>query len=438
MGAVPELRVHRSLTRALQLIGSDRLRWLDEAAALGPVAALRMGPLTTWVISDPDAARKMLVTDHGSWVRPPTLLVPMRVAVGENLFTQRDRAWAQLQPAVAPAFRKSALERRLADLDALIDDEVRAVPVDVTIDLDLATARIALVVAAWVLSGERLDRTRAEELADHQREVVRWIGPRVGKLSAIIPLTLGASGRAMKRHRAFLNAYADDVIARASTGEPHDDDVLGALLRARPSRRALTPHQLRGQVLGLLLAGSDTTAAGLSWALVHGAHHPAEWQQVRNDPGRHTLPFIHETLRLTPPVWGFSRTPAKAGVTLSAANLTTRVRRGQVVTIYLRGIHRDPASWDNPLQFNPSRHDPALITDQHRQLLAFGLGPRGCIGQHLAMAELMAVLPAFARHGRITIDEPVTEDASFSLRVRDGLTGQFTQAPSLDPRLNVV
>jgi cytochrome P450 len=427
VGAVPELMVHRSLPRALQLIGSDRLRWLDEAAALGPVAALRMGPLKTWVITDPDAARKMLVTDNASWVRPPTLLVPMRVAVGENLFTQRDRAWSQLQPAVAPAFRKSALERRLADLDALIDDEVQAVPLNVTIDLDLATARIALVVAGWVLFGEQLDRTRAEELADHQREVVRWVGPQVGKLSAIVPRAFGASGRAMKRHRAFLNAYADDVIARANT-ETHDDDVLGALFRARPSRKALTPHQLRGQVLGLLLAGNDTTAAGLSWALVHGAHHPAEWQRVRNDPGRHTLPFIHETLRLTPPVWGFSRTPAKSGVTLNAANLTTRVRRGQVATIYLRAIHHAPTSWDNPLQFNPSRHDPTLITDQHRQLLAFGLGPRGCIGQHLAMAELTAVLPAFARHGRITIDEPVTEDATFSLRVHGGLTGQFIRS----------
>jgi cytochrome P450 len=80
------------------------------------------------------------------------------------------------------------------------------------------------------------------------------------------------------------------------------------------------------------------------------------------------------------------------------------------------------------LQFNPSRHGPALITDQHHQLLAFGLGPRDCIGQHLAMAELMAVLPALARHGRITINEPVTEDANFSLRVQDGLTGQFTRS----------
>ena len=57
MGAAPELRAHRSLTRALQLIGSDRLRWLDEPAALGPVAALRMGPLTTWVISDANQRR---------------------------------------------------------------------------------------------------------------------------------------------------------------------------------------------------------------------------------------------------------------------------------------------------------------------------------------------------------------------------------------------
>lgn len=103
----------------MKLIGGDRLRWLDEAAALGPIAALRMGPLKAWVITDPDAAKRILVTENASWGRPPTVVVPIRVAVGENLFTQRDRAWAQLQPAVAPAFRKSALQRRLDNLDAL-------------------------------------------------------------------------------------------------------------------------------------------------------------------------------------------------------------------------------------------------------------------------------------------------------------------------------
>jgi cytochrome P450 len=326
--AAPELRVHRSLTTALKLFDADRLRWLDEAAAKGPLVALRMGRVTAWVITDPEAARTMLVTDSASWTRPPALRVPIRVGVGENLFTQRDKAWALLQPSLAPAFHKKALEQRLADIDVFINEEVRSLPHNTTIDLELAMGRIALGVAAWVVLGEHLDRTRAEEIAHHQREVVRWIGTQLGKLSGIIPVALCARGREMKRHRAVLNAYADEVIARGKAPGRSNDDVLGALFGARPSGKELAPDQLRSHVLGLFLAGNETTAAALSWALVHGADAPDEWIRVRGDPDHRTMPFINETLRLTPAVWGVPRTPTKAGVTLPAGDLTIRVRRG--------------------------------------------------------------------------------------------------------------
>jgi hypothetical protein len=49
MGSAPELGIHRSLTKSLRLFDADRLRWLDEAAALGPLVALRMGPVKTWL-----------------------------------------------------------------------------------------------------------------------------------------------------------------------------------------------------------------------------------------------------------------------------------------------------------------------------------------------------------------------------------------------------
>src|SRR6185295_15182330 len=161
----------------------------------------------------------------------------------------------------APAFRRKALEQRLDQMTALIEEEVRSIPFDTTVDLELVTGRIALSLAAFVLLGERLDPTRAEEIAHNQREVVRWVGERLGQLTGFIPIALGGRAKVMKRHRAVLNAYADDVIARLRAKEVADDDVLGALLRARPSGRALAPGELRGHVLGLFLAGNETTGA---------------------------------------------------------------------------------------------------------------------------------------------------------------------------------
>jgi cytochrome P450 len=430
---LPELKVHRSPRKALRRFDADRLGWLDRAAALGPVVAMRMGPLRTWVITDPDVARTMLVTDSGSWMRPPATVVPIRLAIGENLFTQDDNAWARLQPAVAPSLRKRALDERLAQLAGLIAREIDAIPLGTDIDLELAMGRIALVLAAWVMFGETLDGARAEEIARHQREAVGWVGGQVAKLSGFIPVAWGSAAREMRRHPAVLDAYADEVIARGH--ERADDDVLGALINARPGGRALRPRELRGHVLGLLLAGNETTAAALGWALVHGARNPDAWRNVRDDPARFTQPYLAESLRLTPAVWGIPRVPTRSGLTLSAGDATSRVPRWQVAMVYLRGMNRDPGRWPDPLAFDPSRHDAAHpgadAARPLRSLLPFGLGPRGCIGQYLAQAEMEAVLPALARRGDVVVDREVVEDASFALRVRGGLRGRLVPADGM-------
>ena len=425
MRDIPRVTVHRNVVKALKSFDSHRLQWLDDAAALGPLVALYIGPVPAWVVTDADLARRMLVTESSSWARPPGTVTPIRMGVGENLFTQSDAAWAVFQPQVAPAFRKKALARRLAEIDALVNDEVSAIPRGSVIDLELAMGRIALIVAAWVLLGDHLDRTRAEEIAHHQREVVSWVGRQIGKAGAAIPVTLGASGRAMRHHRAFLDAYADDVIRRASASKASDDDVLGALRAARPADRPLSPKALRGHVLGLLFAGNETTAATLAWALVDGAASPPAWERLRTEPDRWTKAFITETMRLHPVAWGIPRTPTKPGVILTAGEVSVRVRRGRATIVYLRGINRDPHLWSDPLRFDPERHN-GPVDELARTLLPFGLGPRACIGQHLALAEMHAVLPALARHGNVTVDGEIAEDPGFALRVRGGLRGRFT------------
>jgi Cytochrome P450 len=426
MSCAPEITIHRSITKALKIFDADRFRWLDEATSLGPVVGLRLGPVRTWVVTDPELARTMLVTDGASWSRPPAVRVPIRVGVGENLFTQTDRQWARLQPLIAPAFRKKALEPRLLEMQALIDSDVGSLPYDTPVDLELAMGRISLRLAAWVLLGDELDPDRADEIAHHQRDLVSWVGRRLGETTGFLPFAPGARGRAMRRHQSTLNAYADEVIARARRTRP-SDDVLGALLGARLRGKPLTDAQLRGHVLGLFLAGNETTAAALSWLLVHASQNPGAWSQLRDDPERGTSGFLTESMRVTPAVWGIPRTPIRPGVALRAGATTTRVRRGQLATIYLRGINRGSERWIDPMRFDPSRHDVSDV-DAKRSLIPFGLGPRGCIGQHLALAELHAVVPALARHGEITVDAPAVEDPSFALRVRGGLRGTFTRS----------
>ena len=422
MPDVPVVRIDRSFLKSLRAFSEDRLRFLDEAAALGPVAGLRFGPSTVFVVTDAEMARTMLVTEASSWARPPATRIPVRMGVGENIFTQSENTWAVAQPLVAPAFRSRALAGRLEGLAEIVDSELSGVVTGEELDLELVMGRIALVIAAWVFLGERLASDRAQELADHQRHIVGWVGRRLGALSAGVPIALGADARRMRAHRAELEQFVDRVIDRAPTSDD-DETVIGMLRSARIAGRELDRAEVRGHVLGLLLAGNETTASALSWVLVRGAKNPELWAELRRQPERADA-FLTETMRINPPVWGLTRSPTRSGVTLNSEGRAIRVRRPGVVTVYTRGMNRNADVWPDPMRFDPDRH-AGEGRGGARHLIPFGLGPRGCIGQHLALAELRAITPALARRGDVVISGAVEEDASFSLRPKGGLRGHF-------------
>ncbi len=425
MESLPTFRIDRSLLGSLRAFSEDRLRYLDEAAALGPVTALRFGRSTVYVVSDAEVARRILVTESASWTRPPTMRYPVRLGVGENIFTQSDRAWSRSQPIVAPAFRGRVLASRLVAIDDLVDSELSGVARDEEIDLELLMGRLALVIAAWVFLGARLDSERARVLADHQREVVAWVGHRLGAFSSGVPIAFGAGARRMRAHRRVLESAVDDIIDRTGNDGAVDGTVLASLSAANVNGRALKRSEIRSHVLGLLLAGNETTAAALSWVLVQGAAHPTHWARLRHDPERADA-FVAETLRLRPPAWGLIRTPDPGRGQRCPAptdRCACAARPSSASTCAAFSAIRQV--WPDPERFDPDRH-PADDPAQARSFIPFGLGPRGCIGQHLALAELRAIIPALARLGDVAISSSIEEDASFSLRPMGGLRGRFT------------
>jgi cytochrome P450 len=101
-----------------------------------------------------------------------------------------------------------------------------------------------------------------------------------------------------------------------------------------------------------------------------------------------------------------------------------------MVAINVFGMNRDPTVWPHPSAFDPSRHGQ-LSKLQERALIPFGLGVRGCIGQHVALSELDAALIALSRHGDVAVVGTPVAHPTFSLKVRGGLHASFrrTQPP---------
>jgi cytochrome P450 len=179
---------------------------------------------------------------------------------------------------------------------------------------------------------------------------------------------------------------------------------------------ALTDAQVKDEVMTLILAGHETTANALSWAISLLSRHPDAARLVREEAlalGRQptaadALPYtdrvIAETMRLYPPAWMVVRRALHDDVVCGY-----RVPAGASVEIAPWTLHRHPRHWPEPHRFDPDRFAPERAEGRSPWVyLPFGGGPRVCIGKGFALLEARLVLATLAQHVELAVlNQPV-------------------------------
>lgn len=156
------------------------------------------------------------------------------------------------------------------------------------------------------------------------------------------------------------------------------DDLATKLLQAEVDGKRLDDIEFLLFFLLLIDAGGDTTRNLLGSGLIALMDHPDRLNWLRADlPGR-LAGAREELLRWCTPVVYMRRT-AKQDTELAGR----KIRKGQKVAMYFGSANRDPEKFENPDTLDLSRHP-----NEH---IAFGTGPHGCLGQHLARIEIDAV-----------------------------------------------
>jgi cytochrome P450 len=148
----------------------------------------------------------------------------------------------------------------------------------------------------------------------------------------------------------------------------------------------LNEDEIRTQIVGLILAGSDTTRGSLCMTLAHLLRHPEQWRAFCADPDGLKRGVVDEGLRYEPIVSGIPR--------IAVTDLEIdgyRVPAGTPVAVSLLSILRDPDVYADPDTFNIFR------TDHPRWHPIFGAGAHRCVGEALARAEMEEVLATIAR-----------------------------------------
>lgn len=278
--------------------------------------------------------------------------------------------------------------------------------------------------------------TSTEELATYMR-------------FPLIPLSVPTPGhRRFHRAMATLDEIVYDMIARHRREDGDNTSLLSLMIQARDADtgEAMSDTQLHDEVLTMLFAGHETSATTLCWAWYLLGRHPETEQRLTEEVDRvlgghhpdisdtNRLACIRrvilETLRLYPPAWQLLRR-AEADDEISGYHIPA----GTLVFWSYYLIHRHRDFWDHPEQFNPDRFtDQDGITGDTPGFYPFGAGPRLCIGNTFAMAEMQLAMAMILQRFRMN-----PTDTS-EIPPKAGLTLQPTKPYTvrLSPRENTL
>jgi cytochrome P450 len=195
--------------------------------------------------------------------------------------------------------------------------------------------------------------------------------------------------------------YAEIADRRADPDLAARTDTLAMLVHASDhDGRPMTDRELRDQLMTLLVAGHDTTATGLSWALERLTRHPAALAKAvcaaqasaAGDPvGDEYLDALaKETLRIRPVVFDVGRVLTQP-VDLAGYRLPPRVMVAPSIGL----VHASAALYPDPDRFDPDRMLAATLTPT--TWFPFGGGNRRCLGAGFAMVEMRVVLREILR-----------------------------------------
>jgi cytochrome P450 len=387
-----------------------------------------------YLIADPAAVEHVLAKNHKNYRKPEFLIGPMRHVIGNGLFTSEGDFWLRQRRLAQPAFLRGAVVRLAAPMTAAADrliGEWEAAPDGRVVDVVPDMLSLVLRIAGATLFGADLVN-EADAIGAGQSAISALVRHKMNHLLAA-PLWIPTSrNRAFRRAKALMDGVVLGVIEERRRKGTGANDLLDLLLAARDdeSGTGMSDQQLKDEVLTLLFAGHDTTAAGLSWAWYLLARHPQVQEALHDEAATHLagrtpaaddLPHLplatavfEEALRLYPPAPGLARQALRPdeiqGYPIPAKAI---LMPSQWVT------HRHPAYWEEPDGFRPERFLPGHATDRPKfAYFPFGGGPRICIGNTFALIEGSTILAALAQrfHFRPADDREVEMDATFVLR----------------------
>jgi cytochrome P450 len=381
-----------------------RAQWmLDQCAArFGDTFTLRILNEGSWVVlSHPDHVKQVFTGDPRVFHAGEGNRILLPVLGERSVLLLDDDAHIEQRKLLLPPFHGERMKRYgelMAEIAAAeIERWPRGEPYRLRPRMQALTLEIILRTVFGVAEGERLERLRAEL----RRLLDMVTNPRL----MVVPALLGPERltrfKLLQRDVARVDAPIYEEIAerRRTSDLAERDDILSLLLQTRHEDGSpMSDAELRDELVTLLVAGHETTATALAWAVERLVHHPDKLdrltQEVRGGESGYLDAVVTETLRLRPVISAVARKltePVEIG--------GWRLPAGVVVTPSIYLVHRRADVYPEPERFLPERfvdNPPGTYT-----WIPFGGGVRRCLGGAFAMFEMSVVLSELVRRTRL-------------------------------------
>jgi cytochrome P450 len=398
-------------------------RYFGEYGDLYRVFAPARG-VYNYVINHPEDIKRVLLSNHRNYTKGEGM-DRVKILLGNGIMTSEGDFWRRQRRMMQPSFHRRVIDR-FSSLVREVNDKfaarwgaqaARGRPVNISDDASELTLEIVL----RSIFGSDLDRLE-RQLGANPFEVVAKEQNRDLKFAF--------------RFRSLTKLVAELINRRRATPEEHFDFLeLLMASRDRENGAVMSDKELIDEVLTLIVAGHETTAAALTWTWYLISQHPDAQARLEEEADRssgdlplsldaaESLAFTHqvlqEALRLYPPGWLITRRTLEAD---DLGGYAIPPRTDVFISPYM--LHRHPKFWSEPEKFDPERFAGVDAAERHRfSYIPFAVGPRHCIGENMAMFEMLVHLSAMTRRFRLARagDDPIELEAQINLRPRSHL-----------------
>jgi cytochrome P450 len=446
IGPMPVIRKNRPspLTRIIKGRHSslDVLFERSYSMKMGEFAGARR---RFYFLTQPEIVDRILKADNDLYPKSDLMGTVLYQILGNGVFVSNGETWKRQRQMMNPAFEfarisevfplmMQAAEAMKERLDAVADGR------EVSIDFEM-THVTADIIFRTIFS-EPIPPEDAESIFDafnHYQELAYIHG--VWNMAGLPQALSIPRLRAIRHARNIRGPLARMVRKRFELLETNPDtrpaDILQSLIEAKDDKGVkFTEKELIDQIAVMFLAGHETSASALSWALyliaqdrdvqdrMHAETERAFGQEGGLQP-RHfkflklTRDVFRETLRLYPPVSFVPR-----DITIPETMRGKNLKKGSAIFISLWLLQRHREIWKNPDAFDPDRFSRDDEKEAIRSAyMPFSQGQRVCLGASFALQEAAIILSMIARHYDITpveghVPKPV---ARLTLRSENGI-----------------